>query len=331
MKRLVLAAFGGHRMPEELMDDSNALGYLRSEHETIEQLLASVANTAEQPDFARQAMVPLVQELQIHSAIENEFFFPFMDNYVPQDIVDRPADDNRIIDALTRKLETMNPASDEFLPTLEELHKHFKHHIYVEEQYLFLTVEGKDPVVHNELINLANVMKRRRAEMMDEMKRPRTTDFTSQPVTPGDVQQRLAQEKGRGIYPPRDVLTQQEEEALQSGGRDITEMTEGELHSSGRRRISLDHEALEQGAISEDPMNADPEGLVDRSFSANRFRENRQDWTNPGDRRTLPSDNDPLSAEGTQDLPSQEMQTDEWLHLVDERSSVERERDVSGP
>jgi hypothetical protein len=385
-------------MPEELLDDSNALGYLRSEHESIQQLLATVTQV-DQPQFAKQVVIPLIQELSVHAAIEDEYFFPFMQSYVPEDVLARPASDNSLIREMTRKLETLDPADPEFLSTLDRLIERFQHHVYIEEQYLFLSVEGKDPTVHNDLIRLANSMKHRKSEMLAAMKEPRVLEGTSgEPTTAGEVQLRVAQEKGRHLYPPRDVLSEDEVESLDEGAEDTSVSTDGVAFAEGGRRISLDHDS--HGSV-EEPGDSefDSEGIVGRAVDAERAapgelelgkrRRSRlepapssasemmpmpsadhpdeksmegdhgvfaanvdplmgdQSIENPSVREAnstadrsiqrWPVNDDPLLAEGTEDVPAQEWQTDEeYRHLrmrppIEPSGGADSNLESSGP
>lgn len=157
-------------MVEELNDDTNALGMLRREHNAIHELLAT-CNEADQPEFATQVMVPLLEALKIHATIEREFFFPFIEPYVDEERMLAPQDDNTEIELLAMKLRDLEPSDPGYDRALMALTETFQHHCYMEEEYLFLPVEGKDPDTHNELILLANKMKRRRTEMLNDMRR----------------------------------------------------------------------------------------------------------------------------------------------------------------
>ena len=153
-------------MPEELMDENNALGMLRLEHDRIRELLGSVAEE-EQLDFRRQAITPLLQELEIHDAMERKFFYPFVNERLPGDLVERPLEFNQSIANIAAKLRGLDPLDADFVPTVDELIRALDLHIFEEEEYLFTKLEGKDPYTHNDLIKVANRMRELRDQMVE--------------------------------------------------------------------------------------------------------------------------------------------------------------------
>lgn len=250
-------------MPEELMDESNALGLLRGEHGRIRELLASVAEE-DQIDFRRQAMILLLQELDIHDAMEQKFFYPFVRERLESDLVARPLEFNQIIMDLAAKLRGLDPLHADFIPTVDELIRALDLHIFEEEEYLFTKLEGKDPYTYNELVRVALMMRELRNQMIEVNQTPRAIDATGgQPVTTGDVQQRIAQEKGRGIYPPRDVVLDDAQiDQTQGGTADFTTTTNGETIDLGARSVNLRHDPSIRSELS-NSASSDEEGLIE--------------------------------------------------------------------
>lgn len=319
-------------MPEELMDDSNALGYLRSEHDTIRSLLATCAGDF-QPDLKKQAVIPLLQELRIHSQLEQNFFFPFMTSHVDEELIAGPANQNKELDDLTRQLQVTAPHDPLFPSLLQEIDTLLQHHIYDQEENLFLKVEGGPPDTHNALVKIANQMKNRREELLDEMKRPRKTDFTGDlAVTPDDVQLRIAQEKGRGIYPPRDNVSEAEFDAATGGSSiDIAESADAEMSSLGRRQVTLDHAPDVRIEDDIDSSAPDSEGMIERSVdTANKaaLPESRAALNAEVNQNVTPADQD--IAEQA-DLSAEQARSDEdgsavaaKMPLLEEIGAVEK-------
>lgn len=222
-------------MPEELLDEGNALGMLRSEHEQIRALLAN-ALQSDQVEFTRLALIPLLRELRVHAAMEREVFYPYAKGEMTdKEVVSKNVSETIALDELTRKLESIDPADPGFTGMMEELIRRFNHHIYELEQYIFLNLEGGDYSRHNGLVRCALEMKKMRENMLTEMTRPRPIGDGSTSATLGDVQLRAAQQKGRSLDPSRDVVPTPSNES-----EDVTVTTEGDIVSMGDKHLDLD-------------------------------------------------------------------------------------------
>lgn len=222
-------------MPEELLDEGNALGMLRSEHEHIRALLANVWST-DQAEFAKMALVPLFQELAVHSAIERQYFFPYCSTamFAEQPLVQGSTSDSIAIEELAMKLQQIDYEDPAFRTGLEELINRFQHHCYQTEQYIFSHLEGGDWDRHNELVAIAMKMRALRKEMMEQM-RPHGTDTmkgTGRVSPLQDEQGRRAQLQGRNLDPARDVVPDQQN---RDSSIDVTRTTDGDLMSMGGR------------------------------------------------------------------------------------------------
>jgi len=190
-------------MPEELMDSSNALGMLREEHEELKALLASCFET-DDPLFKEQTLLPLMQELRVHSEIERSFFLPFLSKHFHPDLIRHAERDLSDMEGLAGELERIKTSDPQFDRTLELIMEKLQKHIFEEEQYLFVPSEGREPDFTNQLVRLATLMKERKAELHASM--GRQTERIQAP----DDRLRRAQEQGRNEWAPRDVLLEGE-------------------------------------------------------------------------------------------------------------------------
>jgi hypothetical protein len=164
-------------MPEDMLNTDTALGYLRYEHARIEELLSTCLESAD-AELTRQAMLPLIKELDAHTAIEAEYFFPFIVDYVREpDEFDKAVRFSSEIDMLKDRLRSLDPDDSDYYPTLSELASKFERHCYLEEEYGSQAVEMNDPDTHNLLIEIANLMKKRREQIVE---RPGDADDVNQ-------------------------------------------------------------------------------------------------------------------------------------------------------
>lgn len=211
-------------MPEELLDPNTALGMLRLEHEHIKGLIENLRHIND-AGMMQQALVPLLDELKIHSALELELFYPFIRQTAPEDKVEAAADEFDEVAILASDLDEMLVTDPAFKETLDNLITHFEKHTFQMEQYLFLTVEGPncDPDCHDRLVALANDMKLRKSELLVKMGAADSND---------DPRQRVAQEKGRGVHAPRDVAVDSQTEEALYGGKKV-DLSEADVKKRG--------------------------------------------------------------------------------------------------
>jgi hypothetical protein len=224
-------------MPEELLDDGNALGMLRAEHEYIKTLMGNVYER--EPAFARQALIRLMEELQIHSAMERQQFIPLCEtnmDTIKRERFDLGMAHHEALEELTSRLEGMDVEDPAFGVTMEQLIHRFQQHCFAMEETMFIALEGGDWDMHNQLVACAMRMRELRTQLLDSMKRPRSADAP----TFQDLQHRRAQEMGRGVYAPRDVVNDDVRDS--ESGEDVKLDTEGNVMNMGGKTLDIDSE-----------------------------------------------------------------------------------------
>lgn len=225
-------------MPEELLDDGNALGMLRAEHESIRQLLSNVL--VRDAAFAQQALIRVREELEIHREMEKQCFFPLCERNVAaltQDRVQAGTEHTMLMDELVSRLHGMDVTDERFRMTFDQLIRAFQQHCFSLEENQFIALEGGDWDMHQQLTACAIQMRELRERMLATMTRPRTAENPSFQ----DMQHRRAQEQGRGVWGPRDV---QDDDQLKQDekGIDLKTDSEGDVMDMGRKTIDIDSE-----------------------------------------------------------------------------------------
>lgn len=197
-------------MPEELLDEGNALGMLRAEHVNINSLMSNVSER--DPVFAQQALMRLREELDIHRAMERQYFIPLCQRNTDVVKPDRLALGTRhdaTLDELISQVNAIDVTHPDFARTMEQLTHTFHTHSYEMEETMFIALEGGDWDMHNQLVACAMQMRELRDHMRESQKRRRAAEGPSFQ----NFQQHRAQEMGRGEYPPRDIVSDSEEGA----------------------------------------------------------------------------------------------------------------------
>jgi hypothetical protein len=226
-------------MPEELLDDGNALGMLRAEHETIRQLLSNVL--VRDAAFAQQALMRVREELEIHREMEKQCFFPLCERnlaIVTPDRLQSGLEHSMVLDELVSRLDGMDVTDENFALTMDQLIRAFQQHCFAIEENHFIALEGGDWDMHQQLTACAIQMRELRERMLATMTRPRTAENP----TFQEMQHRRAQEQGRGVWGPRDVEDDEQLKRDEEGVVDLKTDSEGNVMDMGRKTIDIDSE-----------------------------------------------------------------------------------------
>jgi hemerythrin-like domain-containing protein len=120
----------------------NALDLLKQDHETVRELLDRLEKTTERAVKSRAEMLQKLQlELQIHTTLEEEIFYPA---YTPAGgkeeavMAAEAKEEHRTVDSLVLPdLLNTDPGSIPFTGRLKVLKELLEHHIEEEEEELF--------------------------------------------------------------------------------------------------------------------------------------------------------------------------------------------------
>ena len=121
---------------------------LSKDHNKVKELLEKIQSTPEGSGKARQKLFSeLKHELEVHTGFEEKVFYPQarektgMDEKI-EDALEEHDEAKQLLEALA----DMEPSSEEWMETIEELADALGHHIKDEEQELFPAARKKlDP------------------------------------------------------------------------------------------------------------------------------------------------------------------------------------------
>lgn len=118
----------------------DAIKLLMEDHQRVRDLLGRIlATTAEQVDPRLQLFSLLKQELEIHTQIEEDVFYPIMDRQGADEheqVVDA-LDEHRAIRDLLTEMDDIDPSDPLWRAKAAELHDCIEHHVSDEENELF--------------------------------------------------------------------------------------------------------------------------------------------------------------------------------------------------
>ena len=117
----------------------NAFTLLKQDHETVAGLLEKIDQTTERGIKTREDLfTKLKTELDIHAKIEEEIFYPALeDEEETRDITLEAFEEHRLVKQLLGELESMSKDAEEWTAKFTVLKENIEHHVEEEEGEMF--------------------------------------------------------------------------------------------------------------------------------------------------------------------------------------------------
>lgn len=122
---------------------------LSKDHKKVREILEEIRGTTNGAEKDRERLFSeLKQELEIHTSFEERVFYPEAKEKTGMDDAIRDAmEEHDEAKQLLEALSEMEPTSEEWMETIQELTEALSHHIRDEEQKLFPAAREKiDPI-----------------------------------------------------------------------------------------------------------------------------------------------------------------------------------------
>lgn len=145
----------------------NAIEFLTQEHERIRTLLRAYV-TAELPSERRIAAEQVLDELAIHSRLEEEIFYPAL-RRLSGELAERAADghnEHRQVDTLIDALRAMHPDDERFEERFQALVGVIEYHFAEEQAQTLLAAER---TLGAELDRLGHELIERKKQLIREL------------------------------------------------------------------------------------------------------------------------------------------------------------------
>jgi hemerythrin superfamily protein len=116
---------------------------LKNDHAAVKKLFADFGRTTARAGKRRQVLIDqIAQELEIHSTIEEEIFYPAVTNVRGgQSLVSEAEFEHKKVDSLVAEAQGMSMETDEVVQKVEELRDAVVHHATEEEHEMFAIAE----------------------------------------------------------------------------------------------------------------------------------------------------------------------------------------------
>ena len=123
----------------------DAIALLKADHRTVEQLFTRYEQTGARAYAAKRQVVDrIIKELSVHSAIEEQIFYPAVKHVLQEteEQVLESLEEHRLVKIMLAELEDMDPKDERFDAKVTVLMENVRHHVKEEEDEMFPTVRN---------------------------------------------------------------------------------------------------------------------------------------------------------------------------------------------
>ncbi|MDB5903671.1 MAG: hemerythrin protein [Betaproteobacteria bacterium] len=156
----------------QTVETRDAIDLLMDDHKRVDKLFGDFENVdRDDPDAVQELVEIACMELQIHSILEEEIFYPAVRAETAdgdrdgQDLLNEAEVEHEMVDELIAKLQELEPDDAMYAAYFAVLAEYVKHHVGEEETELFPLVRA----MSLDLQQLAEDMRLRREELFAEM------------------------------------------------------------------------------------------------------------------------------------------------------------------
>lgn len=147
--------------PSGAMD---ALALLKTDHERVEEMFASLAKTSSKKEKA-ELVDKVCMELAIHAAVEEQVFYPAVGKEIGDgDLVGEAMVEHGEAKHLIGLLGAMDPSDPLYGPTVQVLSEYVRHHVAEEQDKMFPKVKK----AKLDLTTLGEAILKRKEELLAE-------------------------------------------------------------------------------------------------------------------------------------------------------------------
>lgn len=152
--------------------ERNAVGLLVQDHKRVQKLFKDFEKAdRDDEESVRELVETACLELQIHSMLEEEIFYPAVRAHGQgdvEDLLNEAEVEHEAVDELIAKLRELEASDPMYCAYFSVLAEYVRHHVKEEEQELFPKVEGMPAL---DLRQIGEDMRLRREELFAEMER----------------------------------------------------------------------------------------------------------------------------------------------------------------
>jgi hemerythrin superfamily protein len=143
----------------------NATQLIRRDHKKVEGLFDKFEQT-KKPETKKRIADQVIQELEIHTKVEEEIFYPAVRKHLgEEDMLEEAKQEHQQAKEIIRELKKLDAEDDQLEEKFSELVESVKHHVEEEEGEMLPKVEESDM----DLIEIGDEILDRKEELTRQM------------------------------------------------------------------------------------------------------------------------------------------------------------------
>ena len=153
------------RIPYQRKHTVDAVKLLKDDHEKVKGLFRQFEK-ARSDDKKKQLADEIMHELEVHSQIEEEIFYPAVrekGGSSQQEIVAEAVEEHHVVDVLMKEIKELDPSDERFEAKMTVLIENVEHHIEEEEKEMLPDAKKK---LGKEVEALGDQMEQRKGQLM---------------------------------------------------------------------------------------------------------------------------------------------------------------------
>ncbi len=148
-----------------------ATDLLKQDHEQVKTLFKEFDSSKDSPDACERIFEQCSRELEVHSAIEGEIFYPELSDYEDmKEIIAESVEEHHVVDVLIDEIRALTPQDEAFAAKFEVLEENVLHHADEEEDELF--PEAERLLGEERMSWLGDQLAERKQELLGQAKPP---------------------------------------------------------------------------------------------------------------------------------------------------------------
>jgi hemerythrin superfamily protein len=147
-------------MPQERMD---AITLLENDHKKVRGLFRKFEALTDRAHTTKRRLADQIRtELMVHTAIEEEIFYPGVESHA-EEMIAEAIEEHNVVDRLLLEMRNLSPEDEQFTAKMTVMIENVEHHAEEEEKELFPTV--KRAMGMDAMRMLGGRMARRKSEL----------------------------------------------------------------------------------------------------------------------------------------------------------------------
>ena len=140
----------------------DAVSDLMADHRKVEDLFKQFEGAGENAEKKQRIFNQIARELKVHTAIEEEIFYPASREFVEADMVNEAEVEHQAAKDLIAQIEAMSPDDEYYDAKVKVLQEQIEHHVEEEETEYFPACRKSEM----DLKGIADQLEARKAELM---------------------------------------------------------------------------------------------------------------------------------------------------------------------